>query len=407
MSNHRWLYLPVEVKVRELDAKLLLSYYAIKEGYQVLLGDHPTMEGIAGYYPSGIYFTKGGPKGFRKRTITKAMENEQTIVELDEEGLLINKETYILDRMRRDMLQHVEQEYCWGNLQKEIISNSYPDLKHKCHVVGNPRFDLLQKKYREIYRNDVEALHEKYQDFILINTRFSLYNSVKGKKETVYLKPMKKLYHAFLEMITCLAKKFPHLNIVIRPHPGENSKSYLRAFKQFRNIHVVHEGSIIKWLQAAKVIIHNGCTSGIEAFLLGRPVISYVPFKTNDITLPNQLGIQATTIASLHQAIENLSDYEQVKQTPTDLYDYYHWEQDEFSFDKILDLCNKIPLPPPPDKISLPRQLKLKKLKRNFSLSKEEIVLFYKKLDQIEQKPFDRTIEYVAPNVYCIYANHI
>src|SRR5699024_4699351 len=146
--------------------------------------------------------------------------------------------------------------------QKQIISDSYPDMASKCHVVGNPRFDLLTKKYRNIYQDDVRVIQEAYQDFILVNTRFSLYNAAKGKREKKYLQSMKKLYHSFLDMIESTAITFPQLNIVIRPHPGENRQSYLQAFRQYKNIHVIHEGSIIKWLLAAKVIIHHGCTSG-------------------------------------------------------------------------------------------------------------------------------------------------
>ncbi len=58
MTSNRWLYLPVEVKVRELDAKLLLSYYAIQQGYQVIIGDHPVVEESTSYLPAGIFFIK-------------------------------------------------------------------------------------------------------------------------------------------------------------------------------------------------------------------------------------------------------------------------------------------------------------------------------------------------------------
>src|SRR5699024_5517070 len=177
---------------------------------------------------------------------------------------------------------------------------------------------------------------------ILVNTRFSLYNAAKGKREKKHLQPMKKLYQSFLEMIESTAIKFPHLNIVIRPHPGENRQSYLQAFRQYKNIHVIHEGSIIKWLLAAKVIIHNGCTSGIEAFLLDRPVIAYTPYHTKDTSLPNQVGIQSKTISSLHKAIKRIGNYEQVKQNPSSLYDYCQWENDVYSYNQILHLCNEI-----------------------------------------------------------------
>src|SRR5699024_248520 len=126
-----------------------------------------------------------------------------------------------------------------------------------------------------------------------------------------------------------------------------------------------------------------------------------------DVSLPNQIGIQSKTISSLHKAIKRIGNYEQVKQNPSSLYDYCQWENDVYSYNQILHLCNEISLPSPPKIISLPRDIKLKKQKRKFSLLEEEIKLFYNKLDQIEQQSFERTIEYVAPNVYSIHANQV
>ncbi len=404
MMKTDWLYLPIEVKVRELDAKLLISYYAIQQGYNVIIGDHPMVEQVAAFFPKGIFLSKGGPKGFRKRTVSKALEKGQSVVELDEEGLLIEKNKYIRDRMRKDMLIHIEQEYCWGAHQKQIISSAYPDMSKKCHIVGNPRLDLLTAKYREIYREEASILQEKYQDFILINTRFSLYNGAKKTRENVFVEPIKKLYLAFVEMIEETAKEFPNINIVIRPHPGENIRSYLQIFRKLQNVHVVHEGSIIKWLLAAKVIIHNGCTSGIEAFLLDKPVIAYLPFAEGDIFLPNQVGLQVTSMPYLHQTIRTISNYNQMKHTPESLYHYCYWEKDSYSFDRILRLCKDISLPSPPRKISTPRHIKIQKQKRKFSLLEDELTSFYNKLDYIDQRTFQRHIEKVAPNVYQVVA---
>ncbi|WP_018931372.1 surface carbohydrate biosynthesis protein [Gracilibacillus lacisalsi] len=404
MTN-RWLYLPIEVKVRELDAKLLLSYYAIRRGYQVMIGDIVLVAEAAAHYPSGIYFAKGGPKGFRKRMVTKATEHGQTVVELDEEGLLIEKNQYIRDRMRKDTLELVEHEYCWGEYQKQIISDTYPDMANKCHVVGNPRIDLLKPKFRNLYQDEVKSLRQQYGDFILINTRFSLYNAAKGKKDTVFVQHIKALYESFLEMIKVTASHFPHVNIVIRPHPAENFNSYRRLFKNISNVHVVHEGGINKWILAAKLVIHNGCTSGIEAFLLDQPVIVYQPFETNEIELPNLLGFKATSLTELRATIDQLLHHPVVIPGDDRLYHYCSWEKNKYAVDHILDLCNTISLPSPPRSRSNPKieqKKNLRKQKRKFSLSAEEITSFYQKLDDIEGQSPQRTIKQISQNLFHI-----
>ncbi|WP_208592353.1 surface carbohydrate biosynthesis protein [Gracilibacillus suaedae] len=404
MTN-RWLYLPIEVKVRELDAKLLLSYYAVRQGYQVIIGDLLLVAKAAANNPSGIYFAKGGPKGFRKRMVTNAIEHGQTVVELDEEGLLIEKNQYIRDRMRKDTLKLVEQEYCWGEHQKQIISDTYPDMADKCHVVGNPRLDLLKPKFRSLYQDDVKSLQQHYGDFILINTRFSLYNTVKGKNNTFFAQHIKALYEAFLKMIHQTARDFPHVNLVIRPHPAENFNSYRREFRNISNVHVVHEGVIIKWILAAKLVIHNGCTSGIEAFLLDQPVIVYQPFETNEIELPNLLGFKATSLTELRDNIDQLLDHQAVIPGDDRLYHYCSWEKNSYAVDHILDLCNTISLPSPPDSRSnhkIQQKKNLRKQKRKFSLSVEEITSFYQKLDDIEDQSPKRTIKQISRNLFHI-----
>ncbi|MFD2046665.1 surface carbohydrate biosynthesis protein [Ornithinibacillus salinisoli] len=411
-----WIYFPVEVKVREMEAKLLLAYYAVKEGYDVVIGDHIMVELASEKYPKGIFFSKGYPHGFRRRVITNAKDNGHIIVELDEEGLLVKDKKYLRDRMRRDMLTFVRQEYCWGQFQREVITKAYPEYKEKCHTTGNPRFDLLKPKFRSIYQEEAEQLKTRFGEFILINTRFSLYNTVKGMKDNVHFKHIKSLYYHFLEMIKATCEQFPYTNIVIRPHPGENFESYRKTFAKYSNVHVIHEGNIIKWLLAAKAIIHNGCTSGIEGYLLGKPVISYVPYHVPDSAdvLPNQLGEKATNIEQLHKVLTVELNRKCIDTNSNDnvkcidnLFNYCEWSQDTFAYDAILRLCNTIVLAPSkpikyPKTIHSSQIKSKKKRKRRFSLTELEIEEFFEKLHHIEDDDSIVKIKEIGKNVFHI-----
>lgn len=416
IKNKGWLYLPVEIKVRESDAKLLLAYYAAKEGYDVVTGDHIMVEKASDELPSGIFLSKGYPHGFRKRVIMNAKDNGHIVVELDEEGLIINEKKYLLDRMRRDMLQLVTQEYCWGQFQKEVITGANPDLRNRCHVTGNPRLDLLKPKFRSIYKEDTEKLISKYGEFILINTRFSRYNTAKGKKNNPHLRHIRQLYYLFLEMIKKTCERFPDINFVIRPHPGENFESYRKGLSGYNNVHVIHEGNIIKWLMAARAVIHNGCTSGIEAFLLGKQLISYVPANANENeeSIPNQLGVKAAHIEEVHSAIKDVykaeeSQYNEkyMDQSEKGLSYYCDWSNENFAYDSILRLCDSIQLPSPTRvNTSLSRNsLRIKgkkKRKRRFSLTEIEIQDFFNKVDKIEGNRSRITITKLANNLFKI-----
>lgn len=422
MKNNRGpLYLPVEVKVRELDAKLLLAYYAVKKGYHVFIGEHRMVELASKVYGSGIFFSKGYPKRFRRRIITNARTDGHMIVELDEEGLIIeNKDEYVRDRMSGEMLHYVTQEYCWGQSQQEMINRTYQNFSDRCYVTGNPRFDLLKPTYRMIYEEDANNLRNKYGNFILINTRFSIYNAQHSPKNNHPLfTHIRNLFEKFLEFIKEISKQFPSTNFIIRPHPGENSNSYRKEFSSYQNVHVIHEGNIVKWLIGSKLVIHNGCTSSVEAFLLDKPIITYNPFSTNEqnFNLPNSLGFNTSTIDEVIQIIEDVlhdkhhtnTEYvEQYNRGKEILNHYYPLNNNDYSFELILQLLENIQNTSLVDgSQKQKKQLHLKdnkKVKHFFpSLTKMEINHFFQRLDRMEGNSIKCKINKVGKNVYQLF----
>ncbi len=65
------------------------------------------------------------------------------------------------------------------------------------------------------------------------------------------------------------------LTIVIRPHPTERHDVYNELAARYERVHVTNQGNVVPWILASKAVIHNGCTTGIEAFLMNVPAISY------------------------------------------------------------------------------------------------------------------------------------
>ncbi|WP_010097600.1 surface carbohydrate biosynthesis protein [Ornithinibacillus scapharcae] len=402
-----WLYIPIEVKVRERDAKLLVAYYAAREGYIVIIGDHYMVENAADKLPKGIFYSKGYPHGFRKRVLTRASQNGHRIVELDEEGLLIKDTMYLQDRMLKNMLQLVTKEFCWGPNQYEVISKAYPDLAKKCVIVGNPRFDLLTPKYKQIYNKEAQLLRNKYGDFILINTRFTQYNNARGKMDTPYYKYIKQLYYYFIDLIKELSERFPNETFILRPHPGEDIRSYHKIFSNEKNVRVIHEGNIVKWLMAAKVIIHNGCTSAIEGYYLDKPVISYIPTKETKLEIPNQLGIRASTINEVCKAIEQINNQAYTMPKPEVLDLYCYWQKDKYAYHSIIEAFDDIAIPTRDisGRFVIDRGVLTKSMrKRRFSLTKQEIEDFFSLLDGIEGSLNELEIVPIGQNLFKIKA---
>ena len=62
-----------------------------------------------------------------------------------------------------------------------------------------------------------------------------------------------KLFNEFLKLIRLLSKDFPDFNIVIKPHPTEDPKDWLKSIKKYRNVYVDSQFE----LQASMVYANN------------------------------------------------------------------------------------------------------------------------------------------------------
>jgi hypothetical protein len=103
------------------------------------------------------------------------------------------------------------------------------------------------------------------------------------------------LYRGFAAALPILDAAFPDHRIVVRPHPSEDHDAWRREVAGLANVTVAFEGSVIPWIAGSDALIHNSCTTGVEAYLLGKPVIAYQP-ATDDVLdshLPNALSRQA------------------------------------------------------------------------------------------------------------------
>ncbi|MEO5882399.1 MAG: hypothetical protein ABIQ06_08280, partial [Caldimonas sp.] len=68
---------------------------------------------------------------------------------------------------------------------------------------------------------------------------------------------------------------------------------------------VVHEGNVVPWLMAARVLLHNGCTTAVEASVLDTPAVSFMPVSSEiyDYHLPNGLSHQAQTPEAVRESL--------------------------------------------------------------------------------------------------------
>jgi surface carbohydrate biosynthesis protein len=323
IGGHRshTLILPCETRVREFDAKLLLACHAAERGYQVIVGVKRIIDLNATRLPRGIYLAKSvtNRNYFLYRTLRQL---GHVVAASDEEGLVYASEAvYHRTKVGSRTLPEPVALFAWGQANVNAW-NSHPAYAGQpIFATGNARTDLLRPELRGLFDEAAAALRDRYGDFILVNTNFSRLNHFYGWQsfERRLLQDggdaiddagdpryglaahKSMLFQRFLEMVPALARRFPTTTLIVRPHPSENHRRWLESAHGCPNVEVVHAGHIAAWLQAARVMIHNGCTTAVESFLLDRPALAYRPVTSEqyDHPLPNALSISAFDLESL------------------------------------------------------------------------------------------------------------
>ena len=331
------LLIPVELQVRELEPKLLLACVAARRGYEAIIGPRRELHFHIPSFEHGVYLSKSTTKA--SGGVFRNLERlGHKIVVWDEEGLVaLPPALYFRHRLNPRAMRYVSRFFAWGEANAELW-RTYPEFPPQTpiHVTGNPRGDLLRPELRGFYQKTVDALRSEHGDFVLINSNFNLVNAyypdmclvmndpVQGGAPTLTRRGQSmgltldyaaaftaykwKILEDFKRMIPALEAALPHINIVVRPHPVENAEIYHAIAAGCRRVRVTNQGNVVPWLLAAKALVHNGCTTGLEAYALDVPALAFKAtvderFDKDFHWLPNQLSHSCRSMEALVETL--------------------------------------------------------------------------------------------------------
>jgi len=370
-NSYKWLVLPMENYVREYYGKFLLSAVAAERGWRAIIG-----------YKGYVRHNLPDIKGVIIEMSMKSNKNVSNYLGLgwrvcawDEEGLLYNnRDVYAHRRLNDEALRKLDLVFLWGRNQHADILDHIKGIENKLILTGNPRFDVLRPDLREFFSPDASALKRKYGKYILINTTFGDVNHFFGRDYNFKIlkdagklttkeqeldqiareKYKELLLHAFIDILPPISAHFPAYKIIIRPHPSENFETWRSAAKDLPNVMMIHEGDPIPWMLGAEAVIHNSCTTGVQAYLLGRPVIAYMPVHSDDydMYLPNALSYRAQDIDQLITLVGKFmsppgsidQESEQEKRLVT--CKYIESMEGAWASDRIMDALEKLDIDP-------------------------------------------------------------
>ncbi len=328
MTEKTPIIIPCEIWAREFDAKLLLACCLAERGFTVYLGCKNTINLNITTFPLGLYLAKD----FRVSSDTMfgiLKELGYTIMAWDEEATLpFDVDEYHTVRVSPPSFAKVSAFFAWGSANKHALETALSKGSAPVHLTGNPRGDLMRPELHSYFQKEVEALKEEYGEIILINSNFGRMNHflelervAPGERDPSYRgRPSSpryvrrgqhkaELFEYFLKLVPLLASTFPGKTIVIRPHPSESFEAWRQAAQGFDNVAVVHKGHVHPWLHASDVMIHSSCTTGMEGYLLNRPVLGYQPIESAESVedLPNKLSHNVSSADELLELVDEYS----------------------------------------------------------------------------------------------------
>ena len=313
----------MEIIEREMAGTLLLAAEAASRGWQCIVGTRHSITPVINELPNGIVFVKSLLKSDENNlNIYKDAGNK--IASQDIEGMIYATIQEFVDiRFHPNTVALADKILFWGKTQLDAVRQAYPDHAHKFVETGSPTADIWRRKeLHSIYQDEVKALQDKYGPYIILPSSFGTVNHFMGKKSTLnmilqdkliqddkrnefevywneYEDFLEKIFHDLLNLLPYISRSLPEHTIIVRPHPSEGHKAWIEAAAGCDNIKVIFDGPVTPWLLGADAVIHWGCTTGVEAYLLGRPVLTYDAISTaEDIDFIHDLPDAVSIIKS-------------------------------------------------------------------------------------------------------------
>lgn len=292
--------LPVFSPIRDLAGMVLLATTLCHEGATCfLVPDSRRWNELSTLAPDLVLINQ-------LRRVRQALAADFTaagvqIGVLDNEGGVMPDFSWYGEMLEPDAsVRHSIALFCsWGEKLAQHAAQENWYRREQIEVTGMPRFDFYSPPWDEIALPASPPQNAWKRPLVLINGSFPIANpssSTRAQKmkniakirggDTSYITTFQESQQRSLEgmvkLTNHLARRFPEVTFVYRPHPFERVETYHKLLEKRDNLHLKKEGGIQGWLRIADVLVQRGCTTAIEAGLLGLPALSPQWIETPD-----------------------------------------------------------------------------------------------------------------------------
>jgi surface carbohydrate biosynthesis protein len=324
------LFLMIEVAQRELDSRLLLARKGLEAGYRIVIGQQWLMSEYLPQFRPGVVVYKGINR-IQGGWMLRAKKFDHRIVAINEEVMALAMPSFIAKTTTTEILGLVDSLCTQGLNEQDTYRRFFPEASTRMVMTGNPRADLLTAGHRHCHFEDRDRIRAAHGRFILVNTNFGYINTEFGMPEDFLrhcagvgmfnpsverdIELFKARFQferenmmAFNDLLPVLRERYPNRKVILRPHPAEDHGRWRSLVSGIDGVEVHGDGPAIPWILASDLLIHNACTTGVEALLLEHPAIAYCSFSNmfEDVFLANRVSTRLTSLEELLSGIDRV-----------------------------------------------------------------------------------------------------
>jgi len=304
----RFFYFPVEIPSREIPLRLEIVSRLRRRfpDAKFLVAHHLILEHYLDTMPPGVILYKDFSPWRAKKYLVKSKASGHEFTAIDEEGLYFFSDSIYRRRVSKFVLEKSEKIFIFGEIQKNALSNLLN--KKITSKVGFPKYEtpsfisapkeiriLINSKYTSA--NISKAIKDTFRVFRL---SFGLgYSFAKLlPKEVIHDRFMREHFTALYKLL--LVKGY---QVRFRPHPGESARFYLEQQIE------ISDRSLEADMEWATIVIHSGCTTGLEALARGKIAINFEAVKalSEYRGLPNLGSIRCATSNDVTEVLAKTS----------------------------------------------------------------------------------------------------
>lgn len=318
-------YIEMESTARELPYKIYLANFLASRGHSVLLAQSDFLRGVMWASFGGVYVGKNvftRPVHVQSpEWINKLHQNSFVVVYNHEEGGVFEGSSFddvireSLNRYPKSFFRPSDSVIYWGEIfeQAEVAEISCDSF-----VSGSPTFELFRPKYDPIFSEFDNPTID-----IVINGNHPSINGLGGLLRPEVLEYLDKNSVEFgLEWITgetlsfaralktiLLAESDQRLeSIGYRPHPSESREFIDLIAGKSTKLKTLGADPLEVEIRCANVIAHEGCTTGLQAYVAEKCVVSMSPDGPARAKLPALASRQILSNEDMFQTLVDVKE---------------------------------------------------------------------------------------------------